>query len=66
MQNAKPAERQVRFGFGANMARPRRKLPTDGRSTQELVAEFLKTKEVTKCPTRYADGAIKASGYYEW
>ena len=53
-------------GFGT-AHRPRRKaLPASPKSDAELIAEFLAKKAVTVCATRYADGAVPASGYYSW
>lgn len=56
------------FAFGA-ATKPRRK-PAAGASTlsdEELIAQFhLAGGKVTKCPTRYADGAVESSGDYHW
>ena len=49
--------------------RPRERLLRNGPqslSDAELIAEFLAKKAVTVCATRYADGAVPASGYYSW
>jgi hypothetical protein len=57
-----------RPGFGFN-PRPRRRarvVCTDNRPTEELVAEFLKKNKIKVCEPRYADGAIRASGNYEF
>ena len=56
---------QRSFGFGVG-PRARRKMPTDGRSNQDLIAEYLAKNGVTKCPTRYADGAVRTSGSYDF
>ena len=54
------------FGFGAPK-RPRRSpLPASTKSNAELVAEYLARKDVTKCPTLYADGSVRVSGAYEF
>lgn len=61
-----PAEGTRTFGFGTTH-RPRRKaLPASTKTTEELVAEFLARKAVTKCPTLFADGAVRTSGAYEF
>jgi len=62
---AKPSSETKTFGFGIPM-RPRRKVPQGGRPNEELIAEFLAKNAVTKCPTRFADGAVHESGYYHF
>lgn len=58
----------IRANFGFNSARPRRRTAQapGGKSDQELIADFLATKTVTRCPDRFADGAVRASGTYEF
>lgn len=64
-QRTSEARSERTFGFGAG-PRARRKMPSDGRSNQDLIAEFLAKKSITICPTRYADGAVKTSGSYDF
>lgn len=53
-------------GFGTTH-RPRRKtLPASQKTDQELIADFLAKREVTRCATRYADGSVQTSGDYHW
>ncbi len=56
---------QRTFGFGAG-PRARRKMPTGGRSNQDLIEEYLAKNKITQCPTRFADGAVKTSGSYDF
>ena len=59
-----PAPANPAFGTAH---RPRRKpLPASQKSNEELIAEFLAKKSVTRCATRYADGAVATSGDYYW
>ncbi|AOG03052.1 hypothetical protein [Bosea sp. RAC05] len=64
-QAASPRIEQRTFGFGAG-PRARRKIPTGGRSNQDLIDEYLANNKVTKCPTRFADGAVRTSGSYDF
>ena len=65
VEPAEPA--RGNFAFGSAPARPRRKaIPPSHKSDAELIAEFLKVKQIKMCPTRYADGAVKTSGSYEF
>lgn len=56
------------FGFNPRPRRRSRVMPVDSRSLDELVAEFLAKgdNKITRCETRYADGAVKSSGIYEF
>lgn len=68
MSNEMPLLPKERASFGT-APRPRRRpmasLPSS-KSNDELVQEFLAKKKVTRCPTRYAEGARAASGEYEF
>lgn len=59
-------ERAGGFGFNPRPRRRPRPIPADGRTTEELVAEFLKTNTIKQCDARHADGAVKSSGAYEF
>ena len=64
---SKPSDRNTgNFGFNPRPRRKVRPIVDDGRSTEDLVAEFLKTREITKCDPVYADGAVKNSGAYDF
>lgn len=62
-----PVKKTHSFGYGAGYRR-RKALPAapEGKTDQQLIEEFLRRREPTKCPTRYADGAVKESGYYHF
>lgn len=54
------------FGF---QGRPRRRARTaskPGPSNEELIREYLAKNKVTPCEPRYAEGAIKSSGAYDF
>lgn len=55
------------FGFGGG-TRIRRKpmMAMGGKSDQDLIADFLASREVTKCAPRYADGSVRSSGEYDF
>lgn len=61
-----PAAPKPAFGFNPRPRRRLRPTPTDGRSNEELVAEFLKTRQPTVCDPMYADGSVKSSGAYDF
>lgn len=61
-----PAEAGRAFVFGTAHRPRRRALPASTKSDAELIAEYLARKPVTKCKTLYADGAVKASGAYDF
>lgn len=63
-QKKAPAGRPFIFGAGPKA----RKHPTGPTpSNEELIAQFHKQGgKVTKCPPRYADGAVESSGDYSW
>ena len=55
------------FGFNPRPRRRAKVIPPDTRSNEELVAEYLaQNKKITRCETRYADGAVKQSGQYDF
>lgn len=55
-----------RFVFGS-VTKQKRAAAGPAPSHEELIAKFHKEGgTVTKCPPRYADGAVESSGDYSW
>lgn len=67
LKSPAPVEKASTFGFNPRPRRKARPMPIDTRTNEELVAEYLaNNKTITRCETRYADGAVKTSGSYEF
>ena len=61
------APRAPSFGFNPSMKRRKPYVAAPGdKSDQELIDEFLKTRQVTVAPPRYADGSVPTSGDYDF
>ncbi len=64
---AEPIRVPSTFGFGGGNRLRRKPLQVvGGKSDQELIADYLATRTVTVCPRRFAEGAVRTSGDYEF
>jgi len=50
----------------SSRSRKKRSQQPPARSNEDLIKEFIARKGVTVCPARYAEGAVLASGEYEF
>lgn len=58
--------RSSSFGFQGRRRRPRIEQKPQGPTNAELINDYLARNKVTRCETRYAEGAVMASGEYEF